>query len=330
MYLARLQTKERIRYVIRQSYPAQGHFKSRDLFDLGENPTRFIHYPGGNSYYYDSTVEEAIRDQGVDLAPDDLDRIFFGFLSPEIQRVITGFDRGFRNRSALPDTDDSEKPRPLHQFDKRRYHYLRFGHSSQRYIQRVPQKHFRFLRNKSRDELEHYFQGEERQLARREFGAYMATIFRLSAYHPLPDADQPFWSQLDRYFTDQLCGLNEDEEFLAGTARTGGLYPHLVRYALFWFDHEPARPNMEWQYIRDFIRRHRAYRPPPKTRIKIKEAETLFGYDWKSLKSMHGPRLTRIYRRLALKHHPDQGGDPDKFRRLTQTYKALMRKKPKR
>jgi hypothetical protein len=330
MYLARLLIKGRIRYFIRQSFPDQGHFKSRDLFDLGENPTRYIHYPGGNSFYYDLMVEEAIRDQGVELAPDDLDRIFFGFLPPEIQRVITGFDRGFRNRSPLPDTDESGKRPPLHPFDKRRYHYLRFGHSSQRFIQKVPHSYFRFLRNKSRDELEHCFEGEERRLAHHELGPYMATIFSLSAMHPLPDTDQPFWSQLDRYFMDQLCSLNEDREFLSGTPEIEGLYPHLIRYALFWFDHEPARPDMQWQYIRDFIGRHRAYRPPPKTKIKIMEAETLFGYDWKKLKRMDGPDLTRIYRRLALKFHPDQGGDADAFRRLTQTYKALMRRKPKR
>jgi len=330
MYLARLQIKGRIRYVIRHSFADQGHFKSRDLFDLGQDPTRYIHYPGGNSYYYDPMVEEAICDQGVELAPDELDRIFFGFLPPEIQRVITGFDRGFRNRSALPDTDDPGKHPPLHPFDKRRYHYLRFGHSSQRHIQRVPQKYFSFLRNKSRDELEHYFEGEERRLAYHELGPYMATMFSLSAMHPLPNAEQPFLSQLDRYFMDQLCSLNEDKEFLAGTPKIEGLYPHLIRYALFWFDHAPVRPDVEWQYIRDFIRRHRVYRPPPKTKIKIAEAERLFGYDWKSLKRMDGPSLNRIYRRLALKHHPDQGGDADAFRRLTQTYKALMRKKPKR
>jgi hypothetical protein len=329
MYLARLKHKERTCYVIWHSYADRGHFKSRDLFDLGENPTRFIHYPGGNSYYYDPMVEEAIRDQGVDPSPDDLDRIFFNFLEPEIQRVITGFDRGFRNRPGLPESDGLGEHPPLHRFDKRRYHYLRFGHSSQRYIQKVPEKLFRFLQGRSRDELEHYFEGEEQLLSYHEVGPYITTIFQLSEFHPRPEADQPFLSQLDRYFLDQLCRLNEDERFLAGTPTPKGLYPHLIRYALIWFDHEPVRPNTQWQYIRNFIHRHRVYRPPPKTATKIKEAETLFGYDWKSLKRMDGARLTRIYRRLALKHHPDQGGDAEKFRRLAQSYKALMRKKPK-
>lgn len=329
MYLARLRSKERTHYIIRHSYPAQGHFRSRDLFDLGENPNRFIHYPGGNSYYYDSRVEEAIQNKGVEFAPDDLDVIFFEFLHPEIQRVITGFDRGFRRRRDPSASGDLKAYPPPHHFDKRRYHYLRFGHSSQRYIQRVPEKLFRFLRNKSRDELEHYFEGEERRLPYQAFGPYMATIFQLAGYHPHPDTDQPLFSLFDQYFLDQLCRLNEDKEFLAGTPPIKGLYPHLIRYALFWFDHEPARTNSEWRYIRDFIRRHRVFRPSRKTTIRIKQAEALYGYDWKSLKRMDGPGLTRLYRRLALKHHPDQGGDAEKFRLLTQTYKALMQRKPK-
>jgi len=329
MYLARLRTKESIRYVIRHSYFDQGNFKHRDLFDLGADPTRYIRYPGGNSYYFDPLVEEAIFDKGVDLSPDDLDRIFFNFLQPEIQRVVIGFDRGFKNSQvpSLPIGHSSHFQ--VHLFDKRRYHYLRFGHSSQRYIQKVPEKHFKFLHNRSRDELEHYFESEEHQLSFRDIGPYMATVFQLSAFRPQPDGGSPLLPQLDRYFLDQLCRLDEDEKFRAGTAPASGLYPHLIRYALFWFDHAPAASETEWQYIQDFINRHRAYRPPVKTMKQIKEAETLFGYDWKELKRMDGPSLTRIFRRLALKHHPDQGGDAETFHRLTHYYQLLMQKKPK-
>lgn len=330
MYLARIQTKESIRFVIRHSYFDQGHFKSRDLFDLGSDPARYIVYPGGNSYYFDPVVEETIQENGVAPSHDDLDRIFFNFLQPEIQRVIAGFDRSFRTRPGPAlSSDTSFHSHQVHQFDKRRYHYLRFGHSSQRYIHNVPQKHFIFLQNKSRDELEHYFVGEERQLHYREIGPYIATIFQLSGFSPQSGTGRPLLPQLDQYFLDQLCGLNEDENFLAGTPPANGLYPHLIRYALFWFDQEPAPADTQWQYIRDFINRHRIYRPPAKTAAQIKEAETLFGNDWKTLKRMDGPNLTRLFRRLALKHHPDQGGDAESFRRLTHYYKILLQKKPK-
>ncbi len=330
MYLARLQTEEEIRYVIRHSYADKGHFKSRDLFDLGTDPTRFIHYPGGNSYYFDPVIEASIQEKGVELSSDDLDRLLFHFLDPEIQRVISGFDRGYRKRQGPLPSNQCQGQLPIHLFDKRRYHYLRFGHSSQRYIQNVPERHFSCLQNKSRDELEHYFETEERQLPYREVGPYVSTIFTLSGFNPQSGPGALLLPQLDRYFLDQLCQLNDDENFLAGTSTCRGLYPHLIRYALFWFDHEPARTDTEWQYIRDFINRHRIYRPPPKTAVQIKEAETLFGFDWKELKQMDGSKLSRLFRRLALKHHPDQGGDAGTFRRLSHYYEILMQKKPKK
>lgn len=329
MYLARLQTQGKTRYILRQSYPYHDHFRSRDLFDLGTDPSRFIHYPGGNSYYYDPLIEEALLNQGVQLAPDELDQIFFDFLDPEIQRVIEGFDRGYRNASAHPESSEPGHPSCVHLFDRRRYHYLRFGHSSQQHIQRVPDTVFKFLSCKSRDELEHYFAAEERKLAYREIGPYVSTIFRLSAFTPLPGDDQPMTVQLDHFFMDQLCRLNSDKRFLAGVSPPKALFQHLIRYAVFWFDFEPVRVSTDWLYIRDFINRHRAYRPPAGTMVKIKEAEKLFGYEWKALKRMDGPGLTRIFRRLALKHHPDQGGDAETFRRLIHYYQVLMKRKPK-
>ena len=329
MYLARLHSKGKTCYVIRQSYPDQGHFKSRDLFNLGADPTRFIHYPGGNSYYYDPLVEDALLEQGVELSSDDLDQIFHDFLQPEIQRVIAAFDRGFRNRSCHPDTSGFQNPSPIHLFDKRRYHYLRFGHSSQRHIGKVEAKVFKILQYKSRDELEHYFEGEERRLPPNALGAYVNTIFQLSAFRPQADTGQALQLQLDHYFLDRLCRLNSDKQYLAGALPPKALFPHLIRYAVYWFDFESARHIPQWRYIRDFINRHRIYRPPPKTAIKIKMVEKLFGYDWKTLNGMDGPSLTRIYRRLALKHHPDQGGDTETFQRLTQYYKVLIQKKPK-
>jgi len=34
--------------------------------------------------------------------------------------------------------------------------------------------------------------------------------------------------------------------------------------------------------------------------------------------------IKRAYRRLALKHHPDKGGDPEKFKALSEAYEILM------
>ena len=324
MYLAQQHTKGITRYIIRQSYPDSDHYRHRDLFDLGTDPTKYIQYPGGVGYYFDPCLEEALSDKGVELAPDELDQIFFQFLTPEIQRVITGFDRSYGRNSPRP-RHDLNKSHPIHIFDKRRFHYLRFGHSRQRFIHKVPDKRFWPLLEKSRDELEHYFTTEERRLHYRELWPYVFTIFELDRFYP--PADQDPVTHLDNTFLGQLCGLNEDESFLAGELNPQKkLYEHLVRYAILYFDTPPMRQDPSHQYIRDFINRHRIHRPPVSIQIKIKEAEVLFEEDWKTLKRMDKSKLTRIYRRLALKHHPDQGGDAETFRRLTQYYNALMDK----
>ncbi len=76
-----------------------------------------------------------------------------------------------------------------------------------------------------------------------------------------------------------------------------------------------------------FMNRHRRYRPPPKVQAKMEEAGRLFGVAWKELKAMNREALTRHYRRLALKYHPDCGGDPEIFIQLTTLYEALMNRK---
>ena len=93
MYLARLHDNGRTTYWLRQSYTADACMKSRDLFELGPDPTKFIRYPGGNSYYYDPDMIEAIEENGGPADDDTLDRILFPFLHPRIRKIITDFDR---------------------------------------------------------------------------------------------------------------------------------------------------------------------------------------------------------------------------------------------
>jgi hypothetical protein len=324
MYLARQQIHHRIHYIIRQSIAGPGCMRSRDLFDLGPDPTRYIHYPGGNSYYFDSCIEESLGRQGVGISQDDLDAIFFEFLAPETQRVITGFDRKARRKQPFM---LSETCRPLHIFDKRRYHYLRFGSRSRQYIERVPEKVFRPLLNKSRDELEQYFLTAERILRRAESFNYILVVFELRRSVPVSPSNPVWPRQMDAHFIDRLCSLNEDPLYTAGLPEFKGLYEHLVKYAIMYFDADTAGLAGHPDDVREFMNRHRTYTPPPKVRMKIREAERLFGHTWKELQRMDRSALTRIYRRLALKHHPDHGGQGEVFRNLTACYKALLAKK---
>lgn len=324
MYLARLKNHGKTHYIIRQSIAGPDCLQSRDLFDLGTDPTRFIHYPGGNSYYYDSSIEESLQRQGVVIDQDALDAIFFEFLAPETQRVITGFDRGMkRSRPPIP----TEALHPPHIFDKRRYHYLRFGSRNRQYIHRVPEKVFRPLMNKSRDELEHYFLAAERILRPAEKFNYIEVIFELKRFMTAANSNQAWTQQLDALFIDRLCSLNEDPHYMTGIPNFQGLYEHLVKYAIMYFDSDTASFPGHPDYVQEFMNRHRVYTPPPKVRMKIREAERLFGHTWKELKRMDRSALTRRYRQLALQHHPDHGGRGDVFRNLTACYKALLAKK---
>jgi hypothetical protein len=325
MYLARKRINaHQTRFLIRHSFPGPNHMISRDLFDLGSDPTQFILYPGGNGYYFDPSIEDALQRQGLEVNQSDLDVIFFEFLRPEIQRVIAGFDRRCKGSQniALPGTETLP-----HIFDRRRYHFLRFGGRTDQRINQVPKKFFRPLMNKSRDEIEQYFLTAEKILRPNEIFNYTLTIFELKSFAPDTDSGQPPTAQLDACFMDQLSRLNSDSIFLAGVPEFQGLYEYLAKYKVMYFDSPAFHRISGYAYIEDFISSHRAYRPPPKVRIKIQEAEELFGRTWLELKGMDRAALTRRFRQLALKYHPDHGGDADTFLRLANYYQALLRNK---
>ena len=107
MYLARKQKGNETHYSIRESFREDGCWKSRHLFDLGTDPAEYIVYPGGHSYYYHESIEEALAEKGASPGLDDLDTIFWDFLDPEVQRVILGFQRpaSRQRRRALREKD---------------------------------------------------------------------------------------------------------------------------------------------------------------------------------------------------------------------------------
>jgi hypothetical protein len=326
MYLARIAEKGKIRYIIRQSYAAGEGFQSKDLLDLGHDPTRHIIYSGNSGYYYSAELEEGLAAAGATVDQTHLDEIFYEFLRPSIRRIIDGFDRG-RRRGADKAIDAAQASPDLWGFDKRRFHYLRFGMSDQRHIGQVPAKVFRTLHAKSRDELEQYFLSAERLLRSHEKPVYVSLIFELKRFVPESRSGQTLQEQLDAFFIARLCGINADGRLWEGGPIASSLHPYLAKYAVMYFDFDAPRQSAWQAYVEDFINRHRIYHPPDKVMVKLEEAGRLFGLPWKELKKLDRGSLSRLYRKLALTHHPDKGGDANVFRRLTQYYHMLLKRK---
>lgn len=317
--------------MIRQSYSDGDCYRSRDLFDLGDDPRRFIKYPGGNGFYIDTAVEDAITDLGVNASQDDLESIFMPFIDPHIRRVIDGFDRRERHRkrgeACLPG-------KAVHLFDRYRLHYLKLGRVDQRHMGCMPDTFYADLHKKSRDEIEYAFISAEKILKAHELALYTYQIFDLqrdfqehfAKSHP-EALDQ---QRMDRFFMKRLCQLNSDESFWIGSATEAGLRQHLVRYAVMYFDGSFPTHDPFQAFLRDFMNRHRVYRPPQSVQISLAESARLFGVTVEKLKKMDCRALARQYRKLALTHHPDKGGRPENFVKLTAAYRKLMKRKAMR
>ncbi|GAB6908268.1 putative DnaJ domain protein [Desulfosarcina cetonica] len=330
MYLARIPDRALgYRYLIRQSYADTTCYRSRDLFDLGQDPARFIHYPGGNGFYIDDLVLETIGERGVPVTQAEIEAVFLPFIDPQIRRVIDAFDRGSRHRERAKDTCMPKER--FHPFDRYRLLCLKLGRVNARAMGCMPDHLYANLQEKSRDEIEYDFIAAERILKPHELAHYTYQIFDLQSCftesfarsHP-EVLDQ---EQMDRFFIDRLCRLNRDDIFWSGCQRSSHLHPHLVRYALMYFDHTFPVRDPTHAFFQDFMNRHRLHRPPQSVQLSLAESASLFGVTVEVLKRMDCRSLTRQYRKLAKQHHPDKGGSPEQFVRLTAAYQKLVRRK---
>jgi hypothetical protein len=322
----------KIRYFIRESYQDKGCLRSRDLYDLGSHPERYIRYPGGNSYYIDEVIEEALSAAGLTPAADELDDLFWNFLEPEIRWKLEPFRRREIMARSAKRRPQKETRRSYHLFDKRRIYYLKCGQVDQCRVGLLPSKMFRILDNKSRDEIEQTFIEMETILRGTELKSYVYSIFDLQKFFTESFAKSipHFLSQVkvDDYFLEEICRLNDDPIFWAGLDRSDWLHEYLVRYAVMFFDFDYEPRSFMEAYIRRFINSRRNYRPPSRTRsVTLGEASTIFKASKDSLDKMGRSDLARLYRRRAQKLHPDKGGDHDTFVKLTQAYHSLLAKK---
>ncbi len=331
MYLASVSECGRAHFFIRESFLREGIYRHRDLFDLGASPGRFIVYPGGNSFYVDEGVEDAIRACGTQTSQEELENIFWPFLDPDIRHKLEPFRRQERRVKDERGPKSTPHPETVHLFDKRRIHFLKFGQMEQRSLEHLPASAIRILQAKSRDEIEQGFMRMENALRPREIKVYCYVIFNLQQHFTQRCAKEApeFLDQdeVDRCFLEELCRLDADPALWPGLPAAGRLHDHLVRYVLMFFDHDYGSRSLVDEYLRDFMNRHRAYRPPESVLVSMEEAGRIFGKSREALKKMTRRELSRLYRRRAQELHPDKGGSHETFLHLTAAYHKLLRAK---
>jgi hypothetical protein len=333
MYLARKIIKGKHHFFIRHSYRNGDNYLSRDLFDLGDNPAKYIIYPGGNSFYFDEIIADRLDALGATATDDELEDIFWRFLKSDIQRALETFRRREKrsNRSHLA-KDQKIPATDYHIFDRRRIHFLKFGRMDQRGLARLPVKLFDMLQYKSRDEIEQKFIDMENVLRPAEYKAYTYVIFNIqnffSEYYAKETPQMLDQQKVDAYFIDEICNLNTDIKFWDGMNAGDGLHEYLTRYAFMYFDYEYASKSFIEEYIRNFMDSRRDYHPAYHTSsVTLGEASAIFGKTKSVLKEMSRHSLARLYRRHAQKLHPDKGGDHDKFVKLSRAYHDLLKTK---
>jgi hypothetical protein len=334
MYLAVKRIDGRPHFWICESYRRRDEWQSRELMSLGPDPTRFIVYPGGRTYYIQEEVEEKLCLR-MDAPPssNEIEDIFWPFIRSDVRHA----QEHFRNRSKYKRTSrmrmtvDEEKrlDEQIHEFDRRRLQFLRTGAIDLSRIRTLPMRYFRKLADKSRDELEQYFQDEERILSERELKRYLYASFDLQRFFATLDArsypellDQ---DRVDQVFLDTLCQMQTDHRYWRKSPPRGGLHEHLSRYAIMFFDNEFGADSFLSDFINRFIGGHRRHFPPkPRPTLDDSEALLLFGKSRKDLLAMDKKVLARLYKHQAMKYHPDRGGDHERFIRLTAVYKAVI------
>ena len=329
VYIARIVKKGQSFFFIRESYIKDGIYQSRDLIDLGTDPTQYVRYPSSTTFYIDETVEDRLREKNVHVSQNCLETLFWPYVRPDVKYRY----RFFRSRKTVFTPNPTIPSNQFHIFDRRRIHFLKFAQMDQQRIYRASDKLFQVLAGKSRDEIEQYFMLNETILKPKEWKSYVYVIFNIQHHftqsfaREMPQAlDQ---DQVDNHFIDNLCKLNQDPHFFTGENMPRFLHDYLKRYAIIFFDATYG----ESKYLEDmydaWMNQRRHYRTPvfKSSQELFQQAVRVFETPAATLKEMTVEALTKLYRKKAKDLHPDHGGTDDQFIELTNIYEALMQKK---
>ncbi len=334
MYLARHFIDNCLHYQLCESWLDGEVYRNRKLLDIGSDPEQYIVYPGGTSFYIDDQIFERLQAAGHTVDYDEVETFFLPFLDPYIlNRLDSFFNRGAgRNWKRMDKETRIHILNNTHIFDRRRIHFLRFGQTDLRDLDRSPSL-YKILLDKSRDELEQLILEREQELQPNEYKQYIFAIFDLQHHFPqscartMPHALDS--EQLDDCFIHEICRLDSDKDFWKGMKRESGLVSYLKRYVIMFFDYG-FPDGQSWN---DFFRAHigsgqESGPPPGAQRMSAREASTVFGVSQAELGAMSKKSLTRLYRKKAHELHPDkEGGNHERFIELSTAYHEILRTK---
>ncbi len=334
MYLARTVANSIYQYSIRQSFMDEksNNYTYRTLFDLGTNPSSFVHLIDEEFCFFSSELEKKLS-QFTEKDPSYLlEKLLWDFIPFEARQRLSYF-RGREKRSIRPFTSEDKKQVGQHVdiFDKRRLCYIRHGGVDHTRIQRMPLKFYRPLLGRCRDEKEFFFTRQERDLKPTEYKSYIFNIFNLQQFFShsyssfMPEAlDQ---KEIADHFIDCLCALNNNQTFWRSNPVSTSLNQHLIRYVIMFFDYDFKEGSKENDYVRQFMNNHRRFRwPDHKKKIHDDQTQALFGSTILELKKLNRTDFIRLFRKKAKELHPDKGGDHDQFVLLVEIYNRLLKK----
>ena len=197
-------------------------------------------------------------------------------------------------------------------------------------LENMPVVLFKGLVRMSRDEIEQHFIQQEFRLKPEELKDYVYTVFDLQHFFQgmlakkMPHALNQ--QKVDDHFLDQLCILNS--QLFGQDLEKTCLHGYLIRYVIMFFDFQYGNSVLLEELSNDFIFRHRQFRQPSPTKeqVSAKKARQIFNISKAEFKCMDKKALKKLFRKLATEHHPDRGGDHDKFVELSNAYERLHQK----
>ena len=331
MYLAKKQHRlnKVVTYSLRESVRDEsGNLTFRELFDLGTDPTKYIEYIDERIFYISPEIEERLAALKVDYEYEELEELFWPFIDAEIKQLIEDFG-GIRGRGARPrrhaiSPDDFCLTHP---FDRRRLYYLKSLQIDMGNAIEKPLPIYEVLVGKCRDEIENCIALMETELRPWDMRGYLYAIFDIAAnFAPkltrfIPDGQDQ--EQMDTYFLEKICELNNDPEWFDQKTTLSGsdpLHLYLQKYLFLYFDVFYNRVQNR--------QKDRIFGPGQRWEPSILRVHLdTMGLSADEFRDMSRHDLSSYFKKKAMEMHPDKGGDHETFVALIKSYEALVRYK---